>query len=111
KILDAVAVVPGVDGQKMSKSYGNTIPLFGSKDEIAKAVMSIVTDSSGERPLNVWNIHKALKAEAELEPLYMEYAGKYKVLKEALVEDIETMVAPMRERRDALTDEDIRQIL
>src|SRR5690606_8852063 len=38
-IPESVATVPGTDGQKMSKSYGNTIPLFGSKDEIAKAVM------------------------------------------------------------------------
>src|SRR4051812_43526457 len=55
-----IAIIPGTDGKKMSKSYGNTIPLFGSKDEIAKAVMSIVTDSSGEKPENVWNIHKAI---------------------------------------------------
>jgi len=34
--LEAVAVIPGTDGKKMSKSYKNTIPLFGSKDEIAK---------------------------------------------------------------------------
>ncbi|MFN3311618.1 MAG: tryptophan--tRNA ligase, partial [Thermomonas sp.] len=47
---EQVATLPGLDGRKMSKSYGNTIPLFGTKDEIAKAVMSIVTDSSGERP-------------------------------------------------------------
>lgn len=40
-----VAVVPGIDGQKMSKSYGNTIPLFLSEDDLKKKVMSIVTDS------------------------------------------------------------------
>ena len=45
-ILKSVGTVPGTDGQKMSKSYKNTIPLFGSKEEISKAVMSIVTDSS-----------------------------------------------------------------
>ena len=44
-ILDTVAIVPGTDGRKMSKSYGNTIPLFGTDEEIKKAVMSIVTDS------------------------------------------------------------------
>lgn len=44
-IQDITAIVPGTDGQKMSKSYGNTIPLFGTDAEIKKAVMSIVTDS------------------------------------------------------------------
>jgi tryptophanyl-tRNA synthetase len=111
KISDAVAVVPGVDGQKMSKSYGNTIPLFGSKDEIAKAVMSIVTDSSGERPANVYAIHKLFKSEAELESLYEGKKGKYKDLKEALAEDIEKVVAPMREKYNAITEEEIKKVL
>ncbi|MBI3573459.1 tryptophan--tRNA ligase [Candidatus Kaiserbacteria bacterium] len=111
KILDTVAVVPGTDGQKMSKSYGNTIPLFGSKDEIAKAVMSIVTDSSGERPENVYAIHKLLTSEAELAPLYEKNKGNYKALKEALVEDLEAFIAPMRAKREALSDQEIKKIL
>jgi len=45
-IREATAVVPGVDGRKMSKSYGNTIPLFGEEKEIKKSVMSIKTDST-----------------------------------------------------------------
>ncbi len=61
KISEEVATVPGTDGQKMSKSYKNTIPLFGTKEEISKAVMSIVTDSSGERPEHVYAIHKLFK--------------------------------------------------
>lgn len=111
KINESVAVVPGVDGQKMSKSYGNTIPLFGTKDEITKAVMSIVTDSSGERPANVYAIHKLFKTEAELENLYSEKAGKYKDLKEALVEDIESFIAPMRAKRESITDEEVKKVL
>jgi tryptophanyl-tRNA synthetase len=110
-ILKAVGVVPGTDGQKMSKSYKNTIPLFGSKDEIAKAVMSIVTDSSGERPQNVYEIHKLFRSESELETLYTEKSGKYKDLKEALIEDIERVIAPMREKRESITDEDVKHIL
>ena len=98
-ILEGVAVVPGTDGQKMSKSYGNTIPLFAERDEIAKAVMSIVTDSSGERPENVYQIHKLFRDEASLDALYEEKKGKYKELKEALIEDIEEFIAPLRERR------------
>ncbi len=45
-ILDEVAVVPGVDGRKMSKSYGNTIDIFGPEKAIRKRIMSIVTDST-----------------------------------------------------------------
>jgi tryptophanyl-tRNA synthetase len=45
-IGEATAIVPGIDGRKMSKSYGNTLPLFGEEKEIKKAVMSIKTDST-----------------------------------------------------------------
>jgi tryptophanyl-tRNA synthetase len=110
-ILKSVGVVPGTDGQKMSKSYKNTIPLFGTKDEIAKAVMSIVTDSGSEVPQNVYAIHRLLKSEEELTPLYEEHKGKYKNLKEALIEDLESFIAPMRERRDAITEADVEVVL
>lgn len=110
-ILSGVGVVPGTDGQKMSKSYGNTVPLFGSREEIAKAVMGIVTDSSGERPQNVYAIHALVKSEEELAVLYEEKKGKYKDLKEALIEDIDTFIAPMRERRNATSDEDVLRVL
>lgn len=111
KILKSVGIVPGTDGQKMSKSYKNTIPLFGSKDEVAKAVMSIVTDSEGERPENVYQIHKLLRDEAELEAIYTEHAGKYKDLKEALVTDLEKIVGPMREKYESTSDKDVQNIL
>ncbi len=110
-ILKAVGVVPGTDGKKMSKSYGNTVPLFGTRDELSKAVMSIVTDSSGERPENVYAIHALVKNEAELAALYEEKKGKYKDLKEALIEDLDAYLAPMREKRDALSDDDVRKVL
>lgn len=110
-IQSNVAVVPGTDGQKMSKSYGNTIPLFSTKDEIAKAVMRIVTDSSGERPENVFSIHKLFRSEVELKPLYEENKGSYKILKENLIEDIEALIAPMRELRETVSEEDVRNIL
>jgi tryptophanyl-tRNA synthetase len=51
RIRDDVAVVPGTDGQKMSKSYGNTIEIFGDEKMLRKRVMSIVMDSrSPEEP-------------------------------------------------------------
>lgn len=111
QIQEQVAVVPGTDGQKMSKSYKNTIPLFGTKDEISKAVMSIVTDSSGERPANVYAIHKLFKTEAELAPLYEQNKGNYKMLKEILIEDIENIVTPLRAKRDSITDEEVKKVL
>jgi tryptophanyl-tRNA synthetase len=98
-IMKEVAVVPGTDGRKMSKSYGNTIPLFADYEEIKKAVMSIVTDSSGELPQNVFAIHKLVRDESELKKIYEEKAGKYKELKEMLIEDLEKFIAPLRERR------------
>lgn len=110
-ILDSVGVVPGTDGQKMSKSYGNGIPLFGTKEEIEKAVMSIVTDSTGERPENVYAIHKLLKSEDELAPIYEANKGRYGDLKKILVNDLEEMIAPMRERRNKITDEEIKAVL
>lgn len=45
-ILKEVAVVPGIDGKKMSKSYGNTIDIFGPEKAVRKSIMSVVTDST-----------------------------------------------------------------
>ncbi len=112
-ISKAVGVVPGTDGKKMSKSYGNTIPLFGTKDEITKAVMSIVTDSSGERPENVYAIHKLLLDQSGLDKIYSNPAvkGKYKLIKEALIEDLDAFIAPMRDRRANISDDDVKEVL
>lgn len=110
-IQKEIAVVPGTDGKKMSKSYGNTIPLFATKDEIAISVMNIVTDSTGDKPENVYAIHRLFKTEEELAPVYEANKGKYKALKEALVEDINAYIAPMREKRAALSREAVLQVL
>ena len=109
-ILKHVAIVPGLDGRKMSKSYGNTIPLFAEHDEIKKCVMKIVTDSGSDIPENVFAIHKLLRPEAELKEIYESKKGKYKEMKELLVEDLEKFIAPMRERRKEL-EKDIPKVL
>lgn len=108
-IIETVQTVPGIDGRKMSKSYGNTIALFATDEEIKKAVMSIVTDSgvknadgTGGVPVNVRAIHELFRDKAYLDALYTEKAGKYKDLKEALVADVQAFIRPMRERRDKL---------
>ncbi|MDB5266053.1 MAG: Tryptophan--tRNA ligase [Parcubacteria group bacterium] len=104
-IMPDVAIVPGTDGQKMSKSYGNTIPLFASREVLTEKVMGIVTDSGGDRPENVYAIHRLIKSEAELAPIYEEHKGKYKALKEALIEDLDAFIAPMREQYEALSQD------
>ncbi len=112
-ILENVATVPGVDGRKMSKSYDNTIPLFATREEIIKAVMSIVTDSGAGIPENVYAIHKLFRSEADLKDLYSSNTGKYKILKDALIEDIDAFIKPLRERREELSKNDdlIREVL
>lgn len=108
-IIESVETVPGTDGQKMSKSYKNTIPLFASDEEIDKAVMSIVTDSGADIPEHVHAIHKLFKSGADLADLYEANKGKYKVLKEALAADIKAFIAPMRARREELA-KDLDQV-
>ena len=110
-ILKNVETVPGTDGRKMSKSYGNVIPLFATYEEIKKAVMSIPTDSKGvDEPKNpeenhIFNIHKLLLNEAEKADLasrYMKGGLGYKEAKEGLIQALESFIKPMRERREHL---------
>ncbi len=98
-IRDDVAVVPGIDGKKMSKSYGNTIPLFAKREEIERLVKKIVTDSDGEMPKNVYAMHKLFRSEEELAPIYESHKGRYGDLKKILIEDIDAFISPLRERR------------
>ena len=101
-IMKDMEVVPGLDGRKMSKSYGNIIPLFAEYEEMKKCVMAIVTDSNEGIPKNVYAIHNLFRPASELLPLYESKAGKYKELKEILIEDIEKFIAPLREKRKEL---------
>lgn len=110
-IVESLGVVPGLDGAKMSKSYNNTIPLFATREEIHKRVMKIVTDTDGERPENVYQIHKLFTSKEKLEKLYQEHAGQYKDLKEALVEDIDAFMQPLREKYEQITDAEIDEVL
>ncbi len=78
-IRDDVATIPGTDGQKMSKSYGNTIPLFESPKRLRKMIMRIVTDSTPlEEPKDpgrctVFQLYKQFAAEAQAEDLAARY--------------------------------------
>ena len=110
-IPETVAVVPGIDGQKMSKSYGNTIPLFGAQKAIRKIIMSIVTDSTPmEDPkdpdkCNVFALYKLFASPEELEEMRANYRGGnygYGHAKQALFEKLWAYFEPMRERRAEL---------
>lgn len=110
-IKEDVAVVPGTDGLKMSKSYGNTIPLFGSEKEVQKAIMGIVTDSKGvAEPKDpesciVFNIHKLFLSKAETEELAAKYkAGGlgYGDAKKMLFTTYMDYFAPLRSKRQEL---------
>ena len=109
-ILEEVETVPGTDGQKMSKSYGNTIPLFGSDEEITKAVMSIATDSRGKDEeknpddMVLYQIHKLFNSSADLKAQYTQGLG-YGDAKKMLIADIIAFVTPMRERRKKYEDD------
>jgi tryptophanyl-tRNA synthetase len=107
-IMKDVSVVPGIDGKKMSKSYKNTIPLFGTDEEIKKAVMSIVTDSKtpeeqkDPESCNIFSLHKLFLKNDELNSLAKRYKDGglgYKESKDMLLEEILSLVRPMRERR------------
>lgn len=107
-IKEDVAVVPGTDGQKMSKSYGNVISLFASDEAIDKLVATIPTDSTPvDAPKNpdtnnIFNIHKLLLSDADaaaLRTCYETPGMSYKEAKDALAKDLKAFIAPFRERR------------
>jgi tryptophanyl-tRNA synthetase len=110
-VREEVAVVPGTDGRKMSKSYGNTIPLFGSDKDVKKAIMGVVTSSTTvEAPkdpttCNVFALLKLFLSPAEQAALAERYRrggegfGVYKAL---LLERFHAHLDPARQRRDEL---------
>ena len=107
-ILEKVKTVPGTDGQKMSKSYKNTIELFATDEEIKKVVMGIPTDSKGvdeaKNPEEdkVFGLHTFFTKEPELGKLRERYEKRgigYKESKELLIKSLNGFIAPMREKR------------
>ena len=93
-IFKNVGTIIGTDGQKMSKSYKNTIELFASDEELKKAIIGIITDSKDVKDkkdpdkCNIFNLHKFFSSDEELRELSKRYAnGKigYKESKEILL--------------------------
>ncbi len=121
-ILKQVAVVPGLDGRKMSKSYGNTIEIFDEPEVIRKKVMSIKTDSTPvEAPkdpevCNVFRVFRLFALEPELSEvhrLYTEGGAAYGEIKERTAQLIADYFAEAREKRKELLShpEKVRAIL
>lgn len=107
-IIEDLATVPGIDGEKMSKSYNNYIEIFEDEKTLKKKVMSIVTDSTPlEQPknpdkCNVFALYKLFANEDEIKDMRSKYqAGGFGFgdAKKALLQKINDYFAPYREKR------------
>ncbi len=121
-INESAAIVPGLDGQKMSKSYGNTIPIFLAEKPLRKCVMSIQTDSTPvEEPkepdsCNLFALFKLFAAPgrlAEIRDLYVNGGAAYGYIKQELFELIRDYFSAAREKKkDLLDNQDyLREVL
>jgi tryptophanyl-tRNA synthetase len=122
QISEDVATVPGLDGQKMSKSYGNTIDIFMPEKALKKKVMSIVTDSTpledpkdpeGSLIVALYRLFASADEVAEMEADFRKGGIGYGDFKKRLLERIWTFYAPMREKREQLAarPDDVEDIL
>jgi tryptophanyl-tRNA synthetase len=123
QIREEVAAVPGTDGQKMSKSYGNTIEIFGDEKATRKTIMSIVMDSrtpaepkpDAERNLAVQllKLVAPLEVARDFEDRLREGGLGYGDLKKTVFEQYWSHFAPMRARRAELSGnlDHVRQVL
>ena len=111
RIHRATETVPGIDGQKMSKSYGNTIDIFGDEEEMRKRVMSIVTDSSPvEAPKDpdastIFQLYSWFATEedaAVMREAFQRGGTGYGDFKKQLFAKLWEYFAPMRKRREEI---------
>jgi tryptophanyl-tRNA synthetase len=110
-VVDAqVATLPGLDGRKMSKSYGNTIPLFAPRDELKKLIFSIVTDSTppgapkATEGSAIFQLYQAFASRQETEAFARAFADgiAWGDAKQKLFDRIDAEMAPLREKYEAL---------
>ncbi len=110
-IREEVAVVPGLDGQKMSKSYNNTIEIFADPKEAKANIMRIVTDSKSVEDqkdpdtCNVFALYKLFATDAERDEMAARYRRGglgYGEVKKALFEKFEAHFGPLRKKRAEL---------
>ena len=111
-IDDSVALLPGTDGRKMSKSYDNVLALFATREQLRKQIAAIVTDSRAPgEPKEVegsalFQIYQAFASEQETASLRKAFADGigWGDAKQLLFERIDLEIAPMRERYQSLID-------
>jgi len=111
RIHAATETVPGIDGQKMSKSYGNTIDIFSDEKEMRKKVMSIVTDSKPvEAPkdpatstiFELYSLFASKNEIAEMRERFQKGGTGYGDFKKQLFEKLWEYFSPMRKRREEI---------
>jgi tryptophanyl-tRNA synthetase len=111
RIKEATETVPGLDGQKMSKSYGNTIDIFGEEKETRKRVMSIVSDSTPiEAPKDpaastIFQLYSLVASEGdrdEMREKFIRGGTGYGDFKKQLFEKLWEYFEPMRKRREEI---------
>jgi tryptophanyl-tRNA synthetase len=111
RIRAATETVPGVDGQKMSKSYGNTIDIFGDEKETRKRVMSIVTDSKPvDEPKDpatstIFQLFSLVGSKDEIAAMgerFRKGDAGYGDFKKQLFEKLWEYFSPMRKRREEI---------
>jgi tryptophanyl-tRNA synthetase len=111
RIQAATEVVPGIDGQKMSKSYGNNIDIFGDEKETLKRIMSIVTDSAPvEAPKDpsrstIFQLYSLVASKneiAEMREQFQKGGTGYGDFKKQLFKKLWDYFAPMRKRREEI---------
>jgi tryptophanyl-tRNA synthetase len=111
RIQAATQTVPGIDGQKMSKSYGNNIDIFGDEKEMRKRVMSIVTDSTPvEAPKDptestIFKLYSLVSSKDEIAAMreqFLKGGTGYGDFKKQLFEKLWEYFAPMRKRREEI---------
>ena len=110
-IQPATETVPGIDGQKMSKSYGNTIDIFGDEKEMRKRVMSIVTDSSPVEAAKdaatstIFHLYSLFASKEEIEQMrgaFQRGGTGYGDFKKQLFAKLWEYFEPMRKRREEI---------
>jgi tryptophanyl-tRNA synthetase len=111
RIHAATEVVPGIDGQKMSKSYGNNIDIFGDEKETRKRIMSIVTDSTPvEAPKDpsrsivfaLYSLFASKGETADMRERFQKGGVGYGDFKKQLFKKLWEFFAPMRQRREEI---------
>ena len=114
-ISEAIGVIPGLDGRKMSKSYGNYIGLFEDSKSLKKKIMSIVTDSKGVEDskdpstCNIVSLYKHFATKEEIQDIeakYREGGYGYGHAKLELLRVVERELAPMRDKYQKLIQDD-----